>query len=264
MIFAIQRFLEDRFDHRGLSDIDQYAVALANKYVTDRRGKSKPQFVASVRRIRTVFFKRNRKLNRGAFEAEIVGVLDRHFLKKKTRLAPAEFPGGVQRERQHLRKQRRNIRHLLTEFKSALESRAVGNFWLSRKAGRLRQRPEEIAQGLLALFFKGVLLHGGGYVLRELESGTGYVDLSIALSRVLHLIEMKVLRGQFEGVAQLVVYMKQERRREGWLVVIDPRLAHRRSELPQTVKTAAGVVRIVAIDINPIPPSRARHKGGSP
>jgi len=152
----------------------------------------------------------------------------------------------------------------LTEFKRALESRAVGNFWLSRKAGRLRQRPEDIAQGLLALFFKGVLLHGGGFVLRELESGIGYVDVSIALSRVLHLIEMKVLRGRLEGVAQLFVYMKQEGRREGWLVVIDARPRNRKGQLPHEIKASAGVVRVVVIDINPIAPSRARHKGGPP
>ena len=88
MIFAIQRFLEDRFDHRRLSDIDQYAVALANKYATDRRGKSKRQFVTSIRRIRTVFFKNNRTLNRRAFETEIVDVLDRRFLKKSARPSP--------------------------------------------------------------------------------------------------------------------------------------------------------------------------------
>jgi len=81
---------------------------------------------------------------------------------------------------------------------------------LSRKAGRLRGRPEEIAQGLLSLFFKGVLLRDGGFVLRELESGIGYVDVSIAPSRVPHLVEMKGLRGRLEGVAQIAVYMEQE------------------------------------------------------
>jgi len=109
-----------------------------------------------------------------------------------------------------------------------------------------------------------VLLHGGGFVLRELESGTGYVDLSIALSRVLHLIEMKVLRGRLEGVAQLFVYMKQEARHEGWLVVIDARPPNRKGQLPREIKTSAGVVRVIVIDINPISPSRARHKGGPP
>ena len=74
-----------------------------------------------------------------------------------------------------------------------------------------------------------MLLHGGGYVLREIKSGTGYVDISLALSRVLHVIELKVLRGRFEGVAQLLVYMKQEGRREGWLVVIDARPPNRRA-----------------------------------
>jgi len=37
-----------------------------------------------------------------------------------------------------------------------------------------------------------------------------YVDVSIALSRVLHLVEMKGLRGRLEGVAQIAVYMEQE------------------------------------------------------
>jgi hypothetical protein len=134
----------------------------------------------------------------------------------------------------------------------------VGNFWLSRKAGRLRHRPEDIAQGLLSLFFKGVLLCDGGFVLRELESGIGYVDVSIALSRVLHLVEMKVLRGRLEGIAQLAVYMEQEGRPEGWLVVIDARPPHRKDQLQQEIKTSAGVVRVIVIDINPIAPSRRR------
>jgi hypothetical protein len=70
------------------------------------------------------------------------------------------------------------------------------------------------------MFFKGVLLDGG-YVLRELEYGTGYVDVSVILSRALHVMELKILRGPFQGVEQLTVYMKQEKRREGWLVVFD-------------------------------------------
>lgn len=83
MIFSIQRFLEDRFERRGLIDVDQYAVALANKYANERRSNPKAQFLASIRRTRTVFFKNNRALNRRIFETEIVEALDRHFLKKK-------------------------------------------------------------------------------------------------------------------------------------------------------------------------------------
>jgi hypothetical protein len=83
MIFAIQRFLEDRFDRRGLADVDQYAVTLANRYATERRGQSKTQFLTAVRRIRTVFFRNNPGLQRRAFEVEIIDLLDRHFLKKK-------------------------------------------------------------------------------------------------------------------------------------------------------------------------------------
>jgi hypothetical protein len=83
MIFTIQRFLEDLFERRHLSDVDQYAVAVANKYAAARVGKSKPAFLASIRRTRTVFFKNNPKIKRREFEAEILDVLDRHFLKKK-------------------------------------------------------------------------------------------------------------------------------------------------------------------------------------
>jgi hypothetical protein len=60
VIFRIQRFLEDRFEHRRLKDLDQYAVALANKYASERGDGTKADFLASVRRIRTVFFKNNR------------------------------------------------------------------------------------------------------------------------------------------------------------------------------------------------------------
>jgi hypothetical protein len=148
---------------------------------------------------------------------------------------------------------------LLTEFIAAVESRAVGNFWLSRKRGRLRQRPEEIAQGLLAMFFKGVLREGG-YVLREIESGTGYIDVSILLSRALHLAELKVLRGRLDGVEQLAVYMKQESRTEGWLVVFDARRADKRKALPADIKTASGLVRVLVVDINPVAPSKRKRQ----
>jgi hypothetical protein len=163
----------------------------------------------------------------------------------------------VQRERREVQQQRRSIGLLLREFKSAVESRAVASFWQSRAAGRLHQRPEETAQALLAVFFKGVL-RDGGYVLRELESGTGYVDLSILLARTLHLVEMKVLRGALQGAAQLAVYMRQEGRREGWLVVIDARKPGSKQPLPDQVRTTAGIVRVIVVDINPLAPSRRR------
>jgi hypothetical protein len=149
---------------------------------------------------------------------------------------------------------------LLREFAAGIESRAVGNFWLSRGHGRLRQRPEEIAQGLLAVFFKGVL-RAGGYVLREIESGTGYIDVSILLSRVLHLAELKVLRKRLDGVEQLAAYMKQEERKEGWLLVFDARRADKRRAIPAQIKTPAGLVRVLVIDINPVAPSRRKRLG---
>jgi len=36
MIFSVQRFLEDHFERRGLEDVDQYAIQVAN--VVERLG----------------------------------------------------------------------------------------------------------------------------------------------------------------------------------------------------------------------------------
>lgn len=33
MIFSVQHFIEDYFHRRGLTDLDQFAVRLANAYV---------------------------------------------------------------------------------------------------------------------------------------------------------------------------------------------------------------------------------------
>lgn len=100
------------------------------------------------------------------------------------------------------------------------------------------------------------MLRHGGLVLRELESGTGYVDVSIALSKVLHLVEMKVMRGRLQGVEQLAVYMKQEQRSAGWLVVLDARSPALKKAIAEQIETVAGIVRTIVIDINPSAPSR--------
>jgi hypothetical protein len=154
---------------------------------------------------------------------------------------------------------RRSIAELLRLFKHAMESRGVDTIWNSRARGLLRPRPEKVAQGMLSLFAMGVLSNGRGNLLRELFSGIGFVDFVVMFGSVQHLVEMKVLQSTFTGVAQLAVYMGTENRPEGWLVVFDARPFNRRgAPLPERIDTSAGTVRVVVIDINPVPPSRHR------
>ena len=262
MIFSVQRYLEDYLERRQLRDVDQYSVALANLYAAKRGRSSKPEFQKSVRRIKTVFFRSNPALKRLEFERDLIARLDERFLKKKAVDGlPTVFPGGVAKERIRLRARRRSMAGLLQQFKAATEARAVDSFWVSRKRGELRSRPERIAQALLGVFFRGVLADGG-FAVREAGSGIGFVDLVAVLSRnAPHIIEMKVLRGQFEGAEQLDVYMRQEGRQVGWLVVMDARRQSKRAALPATVpvRGGGGVVLVVVVELNPTAPS----KGGS-
>jgi len=82
MMFSIQRYLEDCFDRRGLSDPDQYAVSLAKLYDRERYGKSATTFLASMKRIRTVFYRTNAHTQRDGFERQILTLLDGKFKKK--------------------------------------------------------------------------------------------------------------------------------------------------------------------------------------
>jgi hypothetical protein len=59
MIFSIQRYLEDYFERRGLSDNDQYAVKVANLYGALRSSSSGSTLRRRLRSIHTVFFRAN-------------------------------------------------------------------------------------------------------------------------------------------------------------------------------------------------------------
>ena len=82
MIFTIQGYLEDYFNRRGLDDPDQYGVALARLYDRQRHGKTIPQFLSAMRRIRTVFYKRNDDIHRDTFDRRMLALLDNRFKKK--------------------------------------------------------------------------------------------------------------------------------------------------------------------------------------
>jgi hypothetical protein len=82
MIFSIQTYLEDYFNRRGLGDSDQYAVALAKLYDRDRQGKTAPEFLSAMKRIRTVFYKRNDRVQRDTFDSRMLALLDNKFKKK--------------------------------------------------------------------------------------------------------------------------------------------------------------------------------------
>jgi len=82
VIFSIQRYLEDHFNRRALSDSDQYAVTLARLYDRDRAGKTEPQFLAAMQRIRTRFYKGNDIANRVEFSRHLLRLMDAKFKKK--------------------------------------------------------------------------------------------------------------------------------------------------------------------------------------
>jgi hypothetical protein len=82
MIFEIQSYVEDYFSHRGLHDPDQYAVRLARLYDRQRHGKTIPEFLSAMRRVRTVFYRRNDQIERDAFDRKMLTLLDGRFKKK--------------------------------------------------------------------------------------------------------------------------------------------------------------------------------------
>src|SRR5207244_3247710 len=71
MIFTVQRFLEDHFEQRGLADIDQYAVKVANLYERLPSDVSTEALVRELARLRTAFFRRNRAIDRKPFELKL-------------------------------------------------------------------------------------------------------------------------------------------------------------------------------------------------
>ena len=257
MIFSVQRFLEDYFERRGLADVDQYAVRIANLFARPGAETAQDKFAHDLARVRTVFYRRNTQLARRDFEGQIVAVLCSRFKKKLNGSAVGCFDGALEAARGRLRRKRRSIEALLSEFKRAVESRAIDAFWESRKRHALRPGPEKIAQALLAVFAKGTL-GDDGLVLREIVSGIGFVDIGISFGGVLHLIELKIFEsGRIEGGEQLATYMRTEQRPRGWLVIVDGRKDSSGSAVPHTIATSSGLITTIVVDINPMAPHTA-------
>lgn len=254
MIFTLQHYIEDYFHKLNLTDSDQYAVRLANLYFRKRSEQSKEDFSMSIHCLRTVFYKINSSISRSEFETNLLKLLDSRF-KKKVTSQKIDFPGGLAQERRYLNRiRRRTIKNILHEFKCAIEARAIDALWISRKKSKLHNRPEKIAQALLAVFMKGTLGERG-LVLRELYSGIGFVDVAVVIGRSVHLMEIKIIEGSIVGIEQIGDYMQTENRNEGWLVLFDARPEAKKKSIESHIILPHGTVHILPININPIKPS---------
>ncbi len=94
MIFSVQRYLEDYFQRRGLTDSDQYAVKVANFYARLQPATTENDSLRLLHRIRTTFFRANTNLDRSKFESELLKLLKREFKKKEVwwQHSPAAYP----------------------------------------------------------------------------------------------------------------------------------------------------------------------------
>src|SRR5579863_7114662 len=95
MIFAIQTYIENFFNRRGFDDPDQYSVALAKLYDLHRQSKSDLEFLGAMRRVRTVFYKRNEVTDRNAFDRRMLTLLDAKFKKKIYCSSPRQSQQGL-------------------------------------------------------------------------------------------------------------------------------------------------------------------------
>lgn len=97
MIFSIQTYLEDYFAKRGLADPDQYAVALARLYDRQRDNKAEPAFLVAMKRVRTIFYKRNDHIERDTFDRRLLSLLDSRFKKKDCSSSQRQSPQSLRR-----------------------------------------------------------------------------------------------------------------------------------------------------------------------
>jgi hypothetical protein len=258
MIFSVQGFLQDHFNKRNLTDADQYAVTIAN-ILASRAPANEKLLLRQIRKIKTSFFRINPALDRNAFEEKLAKTLHKKFRKQKAAADVNFLRSAIKAEKSRVSKgERRSVGEMLVRFGQSIEARGVDVLWESRAAQKLRKRPENIAQSILATYFLGSTDRSGGNVFRELSSGTGFVDVVIQLSRANHLVEIKVLKTKFTGPEQLVDYMKKEGRAQGWLVIFDARPESAQKGVPTQIRTQGRTVKVIHININPVAASRRK------
>jgi hypothetical protein len=152
---------------------------------------------------------------------------------------------------------RLTIGRTIEAFRHVVEAHAVNAFWDSRTKGKLKRRPEKLAQEIFGVF-ASTFLGSKGSIIREAVSGVGFVDVFVTFSGgILHVLELKMLKGNtLPGPSQLMTYMKHQKRKEGWLIFFDVRPPTKKTTVPTSIRGRAGIVRTVLIDLNPIPPSK--------
>jgi len=256
MLFTIQAYLQDYLHKRSIIDSDGYAVRLANLYFYERLKLEPDQFLRKINRIKTTLFINNDINNRIQFEKSLLDRLDKSFKKEMLSQNPTVL-GDLEPERKKLQQlQKLTISTLLNSFTQAVQARGIDAYWESRTKNKLRAKPETIAQSHLALYTQGVLSNRSGIILREFNSGVGFVDIGVIFSSTLHLVELKILEKDLKGIPQLEQYMKTEKRGEGSLVVFDPLSFGKKIAIPNRINTPSGIIKIYPIDLNPIPPSK--------
>lgn len=264
MLYRIQAAVVDLLHGESLIDVDGFASDFAQLYLAHRAGVDTEVFIDAVGKIRTGSFG-SRRRERKELTRHWVQRLDRRFL------GPIEEQGlevrlGRSEEQEILRltalaRRRsgsREFESLLELFRKFIESRGVDQFWVSRRRGEMRPKPESIAQGLLTAFLYPEMQRRAGFVLREVRSGIGYIDLMAVFGQARrHLVELKVLtRDRVTGLQQLGRYLATEDLPQGWLFMLDARESSGRAEIRDgTVEVAGRTIHRLVVDINPPAPS---------
>ncbi len=265
LLYRIQGAILDQLTTLGFPDIDGFAAELADSYLSRRSGTDKEHFLKVAGKIRTGTFARARR-QRKSITQIILERLDKRFLPDLGRwrtpltLRPAQkakVRGLVQGARRPA-SGRLQFDALLHEYRKAIELNGIPEFWKSRKRGELRANPESLAQHSLSMFLHSPVRDRNGFLLREVRTGIGFVDVLAVFGRSRqYLVELKILTSRkLVGLRQLARYLDVRGLSEGWLVVFDARPPKGRSQLCDEARLVKSkTIRVLVIDINPPRPS---------
>ena len=265
MLYRVQGRVLDILARFRLPDQDGFGTELAQLYLARRASLDFDEFVAASMRLRTSTFA-SRRRERRTITAHIVATLDKSYLPMTVE-GHIDLPistkqtGRIRRLQAAARKPTGAVAfgELIDEFSQAIEQSGVDGFWESRTKGKLRSRPEQIAQQSLTMFLYIPIKVKAGFVLNEIKSGVGYIDvLAVFGKSQRYVTELKIITGKrLTGVGQLATYLETQGLNEGWLTVFDARPKAHRTELPtKSFQRDGKTIHPTVIDINPIAPSR--------